>query len=106
MREQSYAEFKGLPVIDWRSVCEHYKGDTYSVSELGKHNDQASHWHTCAVGQLSSRIPRRIHGCPANGDLLVLGVRFAIAFEDGKYDKAIETINEIEAIAANLLLEE
>lgn len=103
MSEQSYAEFKGLPVIDWRSVCEHYKGDTYSVSELGKHNDQASHWHTCAVGQLSSRISRRIHGCPVDGVLFDLGVIFAIAFEDGEYDKAIETINEIEARVAQLL---
>lgn len=105
MKDQPYSEFKGFDAIDWRSVCEHYKGDTYSVSELGKHNDLASDWHTCAVGQLSSRIPRAIYGCPVDGDLLLLGVRFAIAFEDGKYDKAIETINEIEAISAKLLAE-
>lgn len=101
----SLAESLGLEPIDWRSVCEHFRDDdNYVLKELEVYTDKAFDWKQCAVGQLPVEIVRgECFYAPLDTRLGGLGGRFAAQFEDRDFEKALDTLNEIEAHANEIL---
>lgn len=63
----------------------------------------ASHWPTCACGQLCKNLPREVDGAPLDARLRRLGFLFMDAVESEIWKDALDVFHQIEARTAELL---
>lgn len=110
---EELAVFEALPVRE--RDCSGFETDGKNwISDLaalcnGASSDdgilsRASHWPTCACGQLCARLPRMVYGAPMDFTLRVLGVEFYDYIGDNEWDCALDVFKEIEARVSWLLI--
>lgn len=110
--EQSHAESLGLEVIDWVEVCNFFDQGEYSEVEFNRYRKLSLNWNTCAVGQTSSKIPRKRDenydggDYPVDFELQHYGTNFAAYFAARSFHNALDLIHSIDNKVNQLLSEQ
>jgi hypothetical protein len=103
----SYASVNGFEVVDWAAVIASGLAGTLSDEDHEKHDNLASEWNTCAVGQTSHLIHRGgLYHSPQEPNwryLGTLGGRFCDSFGDKDYFAAETILADIKAMEKEIV---
>ena len=115
-KNTTYTESKNKPPFDWYKFLNKEK---YTFDELYDKLNLSRNWVTCACGNQCSVIPRYENGCPIDGKLSALGIKFTRYIKlmcnnldlDNKYsflefkNLALEILGQIEERSSEILKE-
>lgn len=95
-----YSVANGKDFFDWNA----FLAQKYIPEEQWKVAEQlARDWVTCACGNQCAVLPRNEYGCPDDGDLVRLGMRFTRVIVGRQKNDAKQVLAQIEARTAYLL---
>ena len=110
---QTYSEVEGEEPINWWKFLQELKEKEAQVDSVisefetmkDKAEEASGHWITCACGNQCNLIPRTDIGAPEDGLLCGLGLQFSRDINNLNWDKAQDTLEQIEARSAYLINE-